>query len=337
MNVITPPSGPSIGGVHGKELFYAKMTVGDDRVNERAGYSTRLGIGSISVNPPEFDVGDDTYTVNHWVVGDSGTLHLILTGSLTQDAAANLALYAGNEKFRFADADRVAESINSREWFGSSLSWAAGQVVPVLIVDENRKPSFNARDAAAGNRFVSQGVSGARKLQTPVTATDPDGHAVTYALEGPDADQFNIYAVTGQLFTRGDVIYGNDAGVPYRVTVRASDPYGASRTVGITIVNRFDPGGSTPTLNPGSGAAGEPFVLYWYSTFAAEDKVGKGRTVRQPGLHPQRRGVRGGRADRQFIRHPGPQGGQGASGRSRPRLVQPDQVPGMEFLHSRCV
>ena len=129
VNVIRPPSGPSIGGVHGKELFYAKMTVGDDRVNERAGYSTRLGIGSISVNPPEFDVGDDTYTVNHWVVGDSGTLHLILTGSLTQDAAANLALYAGNEKFRFADADRVADvdQLARVVWFEPVLGGGPGR------------------------------------------------------------------------------------------------------------------------------------------------------------------------------------------------------------------
>ena len=274
VNVLTPQSGPGTGGVQGKQLLYAKMTVGDDRGNERAGYSTSLGIGSFSVVPPAFDFGGDTYTISQLVVSDTEGLHLLLADALTQDAAANLALYVGGTRFRFDGTDRFVGSINSREWFATGLSWADGQIIPVLITDENRPPVFNLKDAGGGKRFMSQGVSGAKKLQTPVTATDPDGHTVTYALEGPDAEQFDIDAATGQLSTREDVIYGNDSGVPYRVTVRASDRFGASRTLDITIVNRFDPGGSDPPLNPGAHA-GEPFVLFWYSTFEAEERSGR--------------------------------------------------------------
>ena len=338
VNVLTPPSGPGTGGVQGKQLLYTKMTVGEDRDNAFVGYhaGSEFFAAFGSLGRTEFPFNGKTYFIEALVYEDVTSIPVLLnlTGTLTQNAAANLALYVGGTRFGFADADRVTAPTNQRDWFSSGLSWAAGQIVPVLIVDENRAPVFNGRDAGGGKRFMSQGVSGARKLQTPVTATDPDGHTVTYALDGPDAEQFNIDAATGQLFTRGDVIYGNEAGVPYRVAVRASDRFGASRTLDITIVNRFDPGGSTPPQIPGA-PAGEPFVLFWYSTFEAEER--SGRTVRQPGLHPRWRGVRGRRAHRQCIRLPGPQGGHGASGRSRPQPVQHGQVPGMEFLHSRCV
>ena len=202
------------------------------------------------------------------------SLNLDLSGTLTQEDAANLALYVGGTRVHFPGVAREQPSLNHRIWTLPDLTWADGQIVPVLIVDENMAPVFNLKDAAGGKRFMSQGVSGAKKLQTPVTATDPDGHTVTYALEGPDAEQFNIDAATGQLFTRGDVIYGNEAGVPYRVAVRASDRFGASRTLDITIVNRFDPGGSIPPQNPGA-PAGEPFVLFWYSTFQADERSGR--------------------------------------------------------------
>jgi hypothetical protein len=69
-----------------------------------------------------------------------------------------------------------------------------------------------------------------------VSATDPDGDALTYALGGADADHFAINSATGQLSTKGALDYETDDS--YSVTVTATDPGGLSDSAAVTITVR---------------------------------------------------------------------------------------------------
>ena len=71
---------------------------------------------------------------------------------------------------------------------------------------------------------------------SPVTATDDDaGDTLAYSLEGTDAASFDIASATGQITTAATATYDHEAKQSYSVTVKATDRFGASDTVDVTI------------------------------------------------------------------------------------------------------
>ena len=87
--------------------------------------------------------------------------------------------------------------------------------VPVLAVDEN----------AAGGTLPGN----------PVTATDPEGDTLSYALDDP-AGNFAINAATGQIsVAAGGASLDHDANPTQTVTVTATDGYGSKATSEVTI------------------------------------------------------------------------------------------------------
>ena len=308
VQTVTPPSGPGTGGVSGKQLFYAKMSVADDRINQWFGYNRKTGFftsGSMSVVPPEFTLAGERYTVERLVVDYDGTLSLNLTGTLTQDAAANLALYVGGTRFRFADGV-YDDSGNQRDWSGSGLSWAADQSVPVLVVDANKAPVFEFED---WRRYVFENPDGVVDVEAPIVATDPDGHTLTgYTLAGRDADKFTIDASTGQLRTKADVVYDYEtqgtcvvkfsftveSGGCFNVVVQATDRYGAvgEKPVAVFLLNdKYDPTVQAVRVEAVAGTAGVLRLSWvapekrptgyevWYST----RDTATGGNVKRPG------------------------------------------------------
>ncbi len=93
--------------------------------------------------------------------------------------------------------------------------------------------------------YVKRSTPVDAQIYQPVRAEDPDGDEVRYSLEGPDAESFDIVASTGYLLTK-QLFRDVDKGA-YAVTIRASDPSGASDTIAATI---------TP-----SGSKGAPVVV----------------------------------------------------------------------------
>ena len=74
----------------------------------------------------------------------------------------------------------------------------------------------------------------ASTIVATVTATDPEGQALTYTLSGPDAASFNLAsAARGQL--RANSSLDHETRSSYEVIVTASDPYGLSDSVTLTI------------------------------------------------------------------------------------------------------
>ena len=82
----------------------------------------------------------------------------------------------------------------------------------------NEPPEF---EEPTTTRSIGQGPRAGRSVGEPVKTTDPDEDDVlTYSLQGPDADAFEIDAATGQIRTK-DVL-DSDEKDTYSVTVSRS-------------------------------------------------------------------------------------------------------------------
>jgi VCBS repeat-containing protein len=130
-----------------------------------------------------------------------------------------------------------------------SFTFVAGE----LTVETNRPPaiSSNGGGATATAEIFENSVA-----VTTVTATDPEGQAVTYAISGgADAPKFTIDTTTGALVFRAapdfETPASHAAGNLYTVIVQATDAGGASieQTLSIAVKNVNEaPAGTDKTV-----------------------------------------------------------------------------------------
>ena len=92
----------------------------------------------------------------------------------------------------------------------------------------NNAPTF--ADGASTSREVAENTPAGQNIGSPVSATDPNGDTLTYALGGTDAASFDINTATGQLMTKVALDYETKSS--YSVAVDAKD---ASITTSITV------------------------------------------------------------------------------------------------------
>ena len=99
--------------------------------------------------------------------------------------------------------------------------------------DANQLPVL----AAAFRATISlpENTSGVKDVGDPVSATDPENTALTYRLEGTDADAFTIDARRGQLRTSRDETYDYETKSRYRVIVKATDEHQGSLDIPVFI------------------------------------------------------------------------------------------------------
>ncbi len=140
-------------------------------------------------------------------------------------------------------------------------------VVAITVTDVPEPPNFDADTAA---RSLAELSPAGAALGEPFTATDPEGDALTYSLEGADAASFRINATTGQLYTVDGVDYDYEAQPSYSVIVRADDGNGGSDVIAVDITltdvpepPSFDADTAARSLaefSPAGTAVGEPFT-----------------------------------------------------------------------------
>ena len=119
---------------------------------------------------------------------------------------------------------------------------------------------------------VEENTRSNQSIGRPVTATDDDGHTLTYTLEGVHKDVFSIERGSGHIRTRGALDY--ESRNSYSVTVRASDTHGGSAATSVTI-NVLDEQESPttpgrPTVTAVSGSSDSVRV-----TWAAPSNAGR--------------------------------------------------------------
>ena len=89
---------------------------------------------------------------------------------------------------------RQEPSSESHPLYGLS---ALFQVATTVVV--NNPPTFSANTAA---RSVAENTAAGQNVGAALTATDLDGHTLTYTLEGADAASFDITSTSGQIRTK---------------------------------------------------------------------------------------------------------------------------------------
>ena len=123
----------------------------------------------------------------------------------------------------------------------------------------NTDPQFRDEDdeeiTGAVVRTVRENTPSGQPVGDPVTATDDDtGDILTYALGGNAAVSFAIDVTNGQVMTKDDL--NAEGTVSYSVTVTATDPFGQSDeiTVTITVEDVNEP----PTVSSGAASIEHP-------------------------------------------------------------------------------
>ena len=111
-----------------------------------------------------------------------------------------------------------------------------------------------------------------------VTANDPDGDAITYSVGGTDEttfkEDFSLDASNGLITVRSDATIDHETKPSYSVTITATDPYGGTDTVALTInITDVDETGMV-TLSQTTPTVGEPLT----ATLSDPDGTATGAT-----------------------------------------------------------
>ncbi len=103
-------------------------------------------------------------------------------------------------------------------------------------------------------RRVAEDAAAGEPVGAPVSATDPDGDALTYALAGPDAASFAVDAGSGQVQTRAALDYETRSRYAVQVEVSDGRGGGASQAVTIVVTDVAEPplAPGAPVLTPAS-------------------------------------------------------------------------------------
>ena len=97
----------------------------------------------------------------------------------------------------------------------------------------NEPPVFT--DGSSATRSLDENTTGVQDIGDPVGATDPENTALTYSLEGTDADAFTIDTRSGQLHTARDETYDYETKRRYVLSVKATDGHGRDRSIPVFI------------------------------------------------------------------------------------------------------
>ena len=132
----------------------------------------------------------------------------------------------------------------------------------------NRPPTFS--EGPSTTRSVEENAAAGTSIGAPVTATDPDGDALTYTLQGTDAARFAL-GEGGQLQTRAALDY--EARAAYSLTVGVDDGDGGTASIDVAVgVTNVDERPGQPTNLTATARPGAGIELSW----TAPQEVGDG-------------------------------------------------------------
>ena len=221
-----PTVGPRPLGVIGDQTVFVDR---DLRVN-LASLFTRPALGTLTYGATSSDGGVATVTV----ADTMATVRGVATGRATITATAG-DVHGNSAQTTFDVVVTTAPPPPPPPGTGGP----GGPFIPPPPPppppppQNNRPPTFD--DGSNTSRTVAENTPARRPIQHPVNATDPDGHRATYNLSGPDSASFAVDTGSGQLRTLSGITYDFEDNDHYSVELDASDPYGESATIGVTI------------------------------------------------------------------------------------------------------
>ena len=161
-----------------------------------------------------------------------------LTYSLGGTDAASFSIDSSSGQLRTSSAldyetkntYSVIVSVSDDEGSSDSIS------ITITVNDIDETPVNNAPAFTAGSITtlpIAENTAANTNIDAAVTATDADGHTLTYGLTGIDAASFDIDSTTGQLITK--IALNHETKSSYSVTVSVSDGQGGSDSISVTI------------------------------------------------------------------------------------------------------
>ena len=130
----------------------------------------------------------------------------------------------------------------------------------------NQRPIFDDGDSTT--RSVAEYSDAGTNVGEPVTATDPEGSAIAYALGGADAGLFEVDSSTGQITVGDGTTLDFKTTASYEVRVDARDPRGGRDEIDVTIsVTNVD--------EPGSGKSIVDGGCVWHGADRHTDRPGR--------------------------------------------------------------
>ena len=208
---------------------------------------------------------DETGAAYTPVVGDIGS---VLTAKATYRDAED------------EETDKTAQGRSSR----SVRRVPTGGNTPPAFPDQN--PSTPEVETAQ-TRMVEENTPSGRNIGAPVRASD-SGDVLTYSIDSPAENTFDIDRATGQLKTQAAL--NTETTASYTVTVTATDPWGSPATSAVTItVTNVDEApeiasGATRDISSPEGTTAAPLTL----THGTGDLHRRGARVPDHDLEPVR-------------------------------------------------
>ena len=174
------------------------------------------------------------------------------------ETAQTVTVTAGDDGDMVNDAVALTHSAASVDTDYSGIT-IAGVAVTVEDNDTaNTAPTFPMTTA---DRSIAENTAAGQNIGGAFTATDSDGDALTYTLEGTDADSFDIATTStgsAQIRTKTGVAYNQEATPSYTVVVKADDGNSGTATVTVTItvtdVNEPPGAPAAPSVSGTSGS-----------------------------------------------------------------------------------
>lgn len=135
---------------------------------------------------------------------------------------------------------KVKVTVSFTDDLGNSESrTSAAYPASSSIVSSPNNPPVFSDDASATREFTetvgADTETSARNIGSAVVATDDDGDALTYTLEGTDGSKFAVVDTSGQVQTRTGANYDYESATTHSVRVKVEDGNGGSDTIDVAI------------------------------------------------------------------------------------------------------
>ena len=172
----------------------------------------------VNIGPPMSATDADRDRLTYSLSGtDASSFSIVSTTGQLQTRAA----------LDYETKTSYSVTVSASDGYGGSDSIP----VTITVTNVNEAPRFATSTAT---RSIAENTAANTNIGSAVSATDVDANTtLTYSLSGTDASSFSIVSTTGQLQTRAALDYETQAS--YSVTVAASDGYGGSDSIPVTI------------------------------------------------------------------------------------------------------
>ena len=212
--------------------YYRVVDNGGDKVYTYEGQGLRFSSATLAI-----DLANNTLAggnVGMPVTATPASPGDTIVYSLSGTDASKFGINSGTGQITLASGTTIGSVGTEYEVTVTATVGAATATVDVTITvtGANTAPAF---DSNATSRSVGENSAEGTNVGEPVTATDENGDELTYTLGGTDASKYDIDEDSGQITVGSGTTLDYETDNADSVTVTASDPFGATDSINVSI------------------------------------------------------------------------------------------------------